>query len=344
MVSFTTNWKDIGDNGDGGTSNQYGGLDTRKIMRMLKGDLNIDNVDMNSPWYWRDQKLNFLNPAGTFRVNIGTPAITSDVTHSWPLYNSSDTITLNNAPGELRNKTINAAFNTITGIGGASSSTRKSGRIQAPRTGVGGTYSEGLLQGHIDFTVPVASADPPPYGLYWLYNTGTTANTNTGLRYGVNWIRRQFNPRIKVKARTPTTAANSWFLFGLSVDIEITAAETVPIDDTESAFLLGWRNTDGSIAVFRNGGTNAVSSTPTVVSTGQTKPIEVTSWEIDMRAAGDVLVTVKNEATGATIYTNTFTTNLPDAATAMSPIFQLKNTDAVNHNLHLYYMEQEQDI
>jgi hypothetical protein len=344
MVSFTTNWKDIGDNQDGGDAGKYGGLDTRKIMRMLNGAQNVDNVDMNSPWYWRDQKLNFLNPAGTFRVAVSTPAITSDVVHSWPLYNSNDTIMLNHAPAEIFNKTINAANNTIIGIGGASSSNRKSGRIQATRTGVGGTFSEGLLQGHIDFTTPLADSDPPPYGLFWRYSTGTTSNTNTGLRYGVNWIRRQFNPRIKVKCRTPTTAANSWFLFGLSVDIEITAAETVPIDDTESAFLLGWRNTDGTIAVFRNGGTNAVTSTPTVVSTGQTKPIEVASWEIDMRAAGDVLVTVKNEATGATIYTNTFTTNLPSSTVAMSPIFQLKNTDAVNHDLWLHYMELEQDM
>ena len=175
MVSFSTNWKDIGDNGDGGQSNLYGGLDTRKIMRMLGGASNVDNVDMNSSWYWRDQKLNFLNPAGTFRVGIGTPAITQDVVHSWPLYNSSDTITLNNAPGELRNKTINAAFNTISGIGGASSSNRKSGRIQATRTGVGGTFSEGLLQGHIDYTTPVAETDPPPYGIVWRYSTGSSA-------------------------------------------------------------------------------------------------------------------------------------------------------------------------
>src|SRR5215213_927148 len=344
MVSFSTSWKDIGDNSDGGTSTQYGGLDTRKIMRMFGGVSNIDNVDMNSPWYWRDQKLNFLNPAGTFRVGISTPAITSDVTHSWPLYNSNDTITTNNSTGELRNKTINAAFNTITGIGGASSSNRKSGRIQAPRTGTGGTYSEGLLQGHIDMTVPVAGTDPSPYGLGWTYSTGSTVNTNAGLRYGVAWVRRQYNPRIKVKCRTPTTAANSWFLFGLSVDVDIQDSETVTIDDTESAFLVGWRNTDGTIAVFRNAGTNAVSSTPTVVSTGQTKPIEVTTWEIDMRAAGDVLVTVTNGSTGATIYTNTFTTNLPTTSIEMRPVFQLKNTDSVNHDLSLYYMELEQDM
>lgn len=343
MVSFTTNWKDIGDNGDGGTSNQYGGLDTRKIMRMFKGEANIDAVDMNSNWYWRDQKLNLLNPAGTFRVALATPAITADVVHAFPLYNSSDTITLNNAPATFAGKTIPATTNTIPGVQKLPS-VRKTGVIQAPRTGVGGTFSEGLLQGHIDYTVPVASEAASPYGLYWLYSTGTTANTNTGLRYGVAWVRRQYNPRIKVKARTPVNAANSWFLFGFSSDLDITGAQTVPIEDPQSAFLLGWRNTDGSIAVFRNGGTNAVSSTPTIVSTGQTKPIEVTSWEIDMRAAGDVVVTILNASTGASIYTNTFTTNLPDSATPMRPVFQLKNTDAVNHDLWLHYLEQEQDL
>jgi hypothetical protein len=345
MVSFTTNWKDIGDNQDGGTANYYGGLDIRKYMRMLNGVSNVDNVDMNSPWYWRDQKMNFLNPAGTFKIGVSTPAITSDVVHSWPLYNSNDTITTNNSPGELRNKTINAAFNTITGIGGASSSNRKSGRIQAVRTGLGGTVSEGLLQNHIDMGTVVSTSDPPPYGLYWNYSTGTTSNTNAGLRYSVGWVRRQYNPRIKVKARTPVTASNAWFLFGLSVDTDITGAETAPIDDTESAFLLGWRNTpDTGITVFRNGGTNAVTTSPIVVATGQSKPIEVTTWEIDMRAAGDVLVTVTNAATGATIYTATFTTNLPVTTVDMRPVFQIKNTDSVNHDLWLHYMELEQDM
>jgi hypothetical protein len=313
---------------------------------MFNGVLNVDNVDMNSPWYWRDQKLNFLNPAGTFRVGIGTPAITSDVVHSWPNYNSSDTITTNNSPGELRNKTINAAFNTITGIGGASSSNRKAGRIQAPRTGVGGTFSEGMLQGHIDIRTPVSAQDAPPYGTYWLYSTGSgTANVNTGLRYGVTWVRRQYNPRIKVKSRTPVTAANSWFLFGLSTSLDITGAASVPIADAESAFLLGWRNTDGSIAVFRNGGTGSSSSSPTIVSTGQTKPVEVTTWEIDMRSGtNDVLVTIVNAATGASIYTNTFPTNLPDTTSAMRPVFQMKGTDTANHDLWLGFMELESDM
>jgi hypothetical protein len=211
---------------------------------------------------------------------------------------------------------------------------------------VGPTASEGLLQGHVDYTTPVASTDPPPTGIIWTYSTGATANTNTGLRYAVNWVRRQYNPRIKVKCRVPTTAANSWFLFGLSVDVDIQATETEVIDTTESAFLLGWRNTpDTTIMVFRNGGTNAVTATPTVVAvTGQAKTTELVSYEIDMRAAGDVLVTIKNETTGATMYTQTFTTNLPVTTVEMHPVFQLKNTDAANHDLVLCYMELEQDV
>ena len=63
-----------------------------------------------------------------------------------------------------------------------------------------------------------------------------------------------------------------------------------------------------------------------------------------MRAAGDVLVTVTNAVTGATIYTNTFTTNLPTATVEMRPVFQLRNTDSVNHDLVLNYMELEQDV
>lgn len=336
-------WKDIGDNQDGGDATHYGGLDTRKIMRLFNGVENVDNVFFNSNVEFRQGKL-WLKGSGNFSAQLNAGSLANNVIYSFPAQNSNDQVLLANASQTITGKTINAANNTIIGVGGASSSSRKSGRIQAPRTGVGGSMGEGLLQNHIDITTPTATSEPPPYGLYWLYTTGTTQNTNTGLRYAAVWARRQFNPRIKIKSRTPGTAANSWFLFGLSFDQDIEASETAPIDNDESAFLLGWRNTDGSIMVFRNSGTNTVTSSPTVVNTGQTKPTEVTTWEIDMRPAGDVLVNIVNAATGATIYTNTFSTNLPTADRGMRPVFQLKNTDSLNHDLHLYYMELEQDM
>jgi hypothetical protein len=347
---MSLSWKEIPDSQDGGSTTIYGGLDILKLFRLLNGRPNVGNVILDSNIQVNFDRFWLRNAANTNSIKVNAGPVTGAFTYTFPTQNQNDTILLANAPQTITGKTINAANNTIIGVGGANASNRKSGRIQAQRNQIGGSASEGMLAGHLDMGTIVADVDPPPYGTFWRYSTGTTSNTNCGIRYTNSWIRRDTNPRIKVKART-STPSNTRFLFGLSADLDITPSEAEPIDDTESAFLVGWRSSDANITIFRNGGSNAAPSAPTLTNTNQSKAAasEVYSYEVDFRTS-DVLVTVKNELTGTTVYTNTFNSNLPSstvpsgASIYLRPVFQLHNTDSTSHDLLLCYCELEEDV
>jgi hypothetical protein len=204
--------------------------------------------------------------------------------------------------------------------------------------------------------------DPPPAGTHWNYCTGgSTDNTNAGIRYATSaFIRRDYDARLKCKVRLPTSTANHQFLFGFTVNDLIEPAQA-PILDTHSAFLIGYRHTDTKVNIMRNAGTNATPTTPTFTSldgTGGTTNVDKSTgyrtYEIAFRNQGaEALVTIQNISstspyTVSTIYTNTFTTNLPSITSTgtggsiyMRPVVQITNREFVNHQLELFFMELE---
>jgi hypothetical protein len=198
--------------------------------------------------------------------------------------------------------------------------------------------------------------DPPPGGTHWNYCTGPTSNTNAGIRYATSaFIRRDFDARLKCKVRLPTSTANHQFLFGFTVNDLVEPAQA-PILDTHSAFLIGYRHTDSNVNIIRNAGTNATPTTPTFtdLTASVPKTTGYRTYEIAFRNQGaEALVTIQNIATSApyaatTIYTNTFTTNLPSITSTgtggsiyMRPMVQITNRESVNHQLELFFMELE---
>lgn len=313
---------------------------------------------MNSPWTFRYNKLFLRNPTNTFSYNFIGGAISNNYQVSAPVITANDQLLFQNASQRVFNKIIDVADgNTIVGsAGGGSASNKKTGLIQCPRTGTGGSYSQGMLAGHIDMGDPVlADADPPPVGTAWKYASGTTSNTVAGLRYNQVWIRRDFNPRLKVKYETPDGALDHDFFFGFSTDTDITATQN-PLETTNSGLLVGYRSTDTNLMVIRNGGTNSASSTPTFTDTGSSNPkgsqlrtIEISFTGTDGTTANVLVQTISLSAPfgATTTYTNTFTTNLPaltsgTASVYMRPVFQIANKTATNKRLWLSYMELDQ--
>jgi len=101
----STNWKEATDP-NAGSSVIYGAPDIKKISQLFNGDVDVDDVDINSEWYFRDGKLQIVNPLGTFTYIINSGAITADRTLDLPVLDSNDTIVVEAQAQDLTNKGI----------------------------------------------------------------------------------------------------------------------------------------------------------------------------------------------------------------------------------------------
>lgn len=101
----STNWKEATDP-NAGSSVIYGAPDIKKISQLFNGDVDVDDVDINSEWYFRDGKLQIINPAGTFTYIINSGAITADRTLDLPVLDDNDTIVVEAQAQDLTNKGI----------------------------------------------------------------------------------------------------------------------------------------------------------------------------------------------------------------------------------------------
>lgn len=92
MTSPSTSWKEATDTTTGDAT-KFGAPDgLNKNNQLFNGNLNVDNVDINSPWFFRTSKCYFLNTAGTFGFLIdSSAAITADRTITLPLLTGNDT-------------------------------------------------------------------------------------------------------------------------------------------------------------------------------------------------------------------------------------------------------------
>lgn len=272
-------------------------------------------------------------------------ALASNLQLQLPLLTASDVLVARNVTEELQNKTINSAKNTIIGFPKLPSA----GKWGAIQTGAafGGGSGQGLLYGFIDQpALPTRLVGEPPEGIYWNYNSGTVANTITGITFPQTFIRKTFDPRLRVRFRVPTSSNLCRLLVGMSTDTAIPADDTF-IGTTNSGIVVGWRSTDTTFKVFRNGGTNAASATPTVVDTLQGKSTSLRSIEIAFTGGGtNCTVTLYSEITvpPTVLYTQTFSTNLPATGFSMSPSIILSNTSTAAKDLQVFYAEYSQTI
>jgi len=92
MTLASTSWKEATDTTEG-DSTKYGVPDGLLLYAQLfNGDLNVDNVDINSPWFFRTGKCQFQNTANTFGFNIdSSAAIVADRDVAFPLLTGNDT-------------------------------------------------------------------------------------------------------------------------------------------------------------------------------------------------------------------------------------------------------------
>jgi hypothetical protein len=92
MTSPSTSWKEATDSTTGDAT-KFGAPDgLNKNNQLFNGDLNVDNVDVNSPWFFRTSKCYFLNTAGTYGFLIdSSAAIVADRTVDLPLLTADDT-------------------------------------------------------------------------------------------------------------------------------------------------------------------------------------------------------------------------------------------------------------
>jgi hypothetical protein len=107
-------WKLV-TNTDPGDASHFGGDDLDKVHNLFNGILNVDSVDINSVFTFRNSKMRFRNPANTFSYTIDTGAITANHTISLPVAEGADEILFANAPAGIgiENKTINSFSNTV---------------------------------------------------------------------------------------------------------------------------------------------------------------------------------------------------------------------------------------
>jgi hypothetical protein len=101
----STNWKEATDP-NAGSSVIYGAPDVKKISQVFNGDLDVDDIDINSQFFIRDGKLHIINPAGDFTYIVQSSAITADRDVTFPLLTGNDEITFNAQAQNLTNKGI----------------------------------------------------------------------------------------------------------------------------------------------------------------------------------------------------------------------------------------------
>jgi len=114
MTSPSTSWKEATDTTTGDAT-KFGAPDgLNKNNQLFNGDLNVDNVDINSPWFFRSQKCYFLNTAGTFGFLIdSSAAIVADRTLTLPLLTADDTFLFASFAQSISNKKIGNYLDSV---------------------------------------------------------------------------------------------------------------------------------------------------------------------------------------------------------------------------------------
>ena len=120
-------WKTTGRTG--GSSTQFGGQDLDKVSNLFSGVADVDTVDINSNWSYRNLRARIRNPANTFNYIINSAAIVADRNISLPLLGADDTFLFAANTATVTNKSMSGSTNTFTNIGDSAIAAHTSTKI-----------------------------------------------------------------------------------------------------------------------------------------------------------------------------------------------------------------------
>jgi hypothetical protein len=92
-----------------GSGTEFGADDTDKINKLLRGDLDVDTVQINSPFQIRDNKLLIRDPLNLTHYIVRTSGIIANRQVTLPLLQSDDIFTFNDHAATLTQKILAAA-------------------------------------------------------------------------------------------------------------------------------------------------------------------------------------------------------------------------------------------
>jgi hypothetical protein len=102
-------WKESTNISSVGTSTKFGAADINKYSQLLKGNADVDTVDINSSWTQRSSKYFLRNPANTFSYTFIAAAIATNRNLTFPLLTGNDTLAVLAEAQTFSNKTLDSS-------------------------------------------------------------------------------------------------------------------------------------------------------------------------------------------------------------------------------------------
>jgi hypothetical protein len=322
-------WRTV-NNTDAGTSTTFGGNDLDKFSRLYNGEQEVDPVDINTRWQYRDNKLNFANPLNTFTYKIRTAALNTNVDVAFPLISGNDEFVLRDAvqAANMKNKVISASQNTLPYVR-KSPSVAKSGTIACASATEQG---DGLLWGYTKYQTPAFSTDFN--GSFVRYSTGPASDTTAGIQSLTPIVRREYNPRLKVRFSTNALTTNMRLLIGFA------SMQTMPSSDTpftaaDWGLLFGFSSADTTN--FRIWASDGFGSTTTTFNVSTSLNTKIHNIELRM---DDALATMYYNIDDAAS-DNGLVSEMPSTNRDMYVYAIVQNTTGNSRDLDLRYVDLE---
>lgn len=188
------------------------------------------------------------------------------------------------------------------------------GIIAPSYIGDGTRIGEGTLAGCSVLQAPSQRTDST--SPYLEFNSGATANTNTGTRKGGNPFRMDSRFYLEAICGVNDNTTNSRLYVGFNSTGAMAGTDT-PLGTTETGILIGYRSTDTNYQIFYN---NGAGSPMVVIDTGI--PRNVTFNKFVLWSDGSSFTWIVNGTVSAPISGG----QVPGATTTMSFIYHAQNT------------------
>jgi hypothetical protein len=284
-----------------GTSGYYvqsqksgNGMIRNLTIRAGGGDAIVFNGDSNTttvvaPTTFNDRALILKNSDNTFSTTLRAGAQTADNTFTFPV-TTSDTIITAAAPQTISHKTIDSSLNTLVNVE-QSPIVKRTGSYQpaAGTTAMTVGYLQGILSQHTPTGAGSSNTNTFDIteGVVINLVSATSSGVNAGLvspTAGVGIGRRLFGCKAVIRWKIDSTiSARMYFGFTSATALPIS---DMPIANTDSGVVVGFRATDKDFTVISNDG----NGTATARSLGVAKDANFHTMEINWTPSGSVNV------------------------------------------------------